>query len=368
MSLRTGFPRNFAIVLLSLWLTGGSAGQQSGQPGPVTGVITRPAPEAQRQPTTAAPAPKQATVPATEAAPTTVAFDRVSDPLVAGKQTFRLVSHLQRLEATSTQPADETTDWWELRGSDGRVIYRESYGVAFQDGGFESTVEVSARAINTKLGSGVLVEGMDLPSAPNSGSWVQVFGFQWGPKPTDLKPFGPPISTDGDLIDITTDPSRPTPVIPGRTVFVMNDIMRFRVWTGNFKIIYPVLINWITGKLEPSWRCVRSTSRGQIGRCSYPIEVDPRRENDLTFVRLFPEPDEGFTPKHVVVQPTSTIEYLEAEAPVVWSQDAKHIHVSVSDSAGVDPGGVWLKVRIDGREGWIHTEEDFQAVGLPQAG
>ena len=29
---------------------------------------------------------------------------------------------------------------------------------------------------------------------------------------------------------------------------------------------------------------------------------------------------------------------------------------------------LWLRVRIDGKEGWIHTQEDFHAIGLPQAG
>jgi len=31
-------------------------------------------------------------------------------------------------------------------------------------------------------------------------------------------------------------------------------------------------------------------------------------------------------------------------------------------------GDVWIKVRIDGQEGWIHSQEDFDAVGLPEAG
>jgi len=26
----------------------------------------------------------------------------------------------------------------------------------------------------------------------------------------------------------------------------------------------------------------------------------------------------------------------------------------------------WLKVRIDGKEGWIHSQEDFDALGMPQ--
>jgi hypothetical protein len=33
-----------------------------------------------------------------------------------------------------------------------------------------------------------------------------------------------------------------------------------------------------------------------------------------------------------------------------------------------NPGKVWLHVKIDGHEGWIVGEEDFDAVGLPQAG
>jgi hypothetical protein len=38
-----------------------------------------------------------------------------------------------------------------------------------------------------------------------------------------------------------------------------------------------------------------------------------------------------------------------------------------------DAGGIgwaqneelWLKARIDGKEGWMHGEEDFNAFGLP---
>jgi hypothetical protein len=172
--------------------------------------------------------------------------------------------------------------------------------------------------------------------------------------------FGPPMSTRGELIDITTDPHRPTPPqAPGRGIVVMNDILRFRVWTGNFSIIYPVSINWIAGHVAPAWRCFR----GALERCAYPIEVAPIRPGEVTFVRLFPEPNADFTPKHVVVQPTSTIAYLEAEAPVRWDANGEGISFTVPDG-----GDVWLKIRIDGQEGWIHSEEDLQAVGLPQAG
>ena len=231
--------------------------------------------------------------------------------------------------------------------------------------GFQSTVVVSARPPTTKLGEGVLIEGGELPSATNGGSWVQIFGTKYGPgttKTTVLTPFGPPMSTDGELIDVTIDPRRTAPQIPGRISIVMNDILRFRIGTGNVSIVYPVLINWITGRVEPAWRCFRATARGQIERCAYPVMVDPRRRNELTFVRLFPEPDEGFTPEHVVIQPASKIEYLEAETAVSWRVDARIFFVVP------DPAQVWLRIRVDEQEGWIHSEEDLAAIGLPLAG
>ena len=116
----------------------------------------------------------------------------------------------------------------------------------------------------------------------------------------------------------------------------MNDVLKFRVWTGNFNIVYPVLINWITGKLQPAWRCIETTSKGRVERCSYPITIEAHRDSEPTFVRLFPEADDGLTPKHAIVQPQSKIEYLEARTPVAWNEDAKAISFSVT-------GDVWIK-------------------------
>jgi hypothetical protein len=343
----------------------------------VTGVATQPAPQ-KPQPSAAAqtaPAIPSSPValsalpslpvaaPKSDApAPKVVVSDR-SQTLVIAQQTFRFVTHVQSIERTN----EETVEWWELRDAKEHVVYRESYGVAFENGGFESTVWISAQSFTTKLGSGILVHGMELPSAPDSGGWVQVFGFKYGrdrygADESLFGPFGPPIFIDGEFLEVGTDPLRPTPTsFGGVTTTVMNDVLKFRVRTGNFNIVYPVLINWIAGKLEPSQRCTESTSKGQVERCSYPITVEAHRDNQPTFVRLFPEADDGFTPKHVIVQPQSKVEYLEARMPVTWNGDSKGIYFSVN-------GDVWIKVRIDGVEGWIHSQEDFDAVGLPQAG
>ena len=67
--------------------------------------------------------------------------------------------------------------------------------------------------------------------------------------------------------------------------------------------------------------------------------------------------------KHVVVKPDSKLEFLEAQLPVDWNATKDNISIGVGDGSDV-----WLHVRIDGQEGWIHTQEDFQAIGLPQSG
>jgi hypothetical protein len=79
-------------------------------------------------------------------------------------------------------------------------------------------------------------------------------------------------------------------------------------------------------------------------------------------VRLFPEADDGSTPKHIILQSDTKVEYLEALLQIDWaSQDGKSVGFNVT-------GDVWLKVRIGGQEGWVHSEEDFEALGVPQAG
>jgi len=65
--------------------------------------------------------------------------------------------------------------------------------------------------------------------------------------------------------------------------------------------------------------------------------------------------------RHVVIKKDANIEYLAAKAIVKWSTSG--------DEFSANPSDIWLKVLIDNNEdnlGWIHTEEDFAAVGLPR--
>ena len=100
----------------------------------------------------------------------------------------------------------------------------------------------------------------------------------------------------------------------------------------------------------------------QIERCPYEVKVDAGDVVEQTFVRLYNETEDNGRPRHVVVQPGSRIEFLAAEAHVKWKQGARAANLEFQ------PDDVWLKIRVDGKEGWIHAQEDFVAVGLPFSG
>jgi len=88
--------------------------------------------------------------------------------LLIALRTFRLLTHVQRIKGTT----DETVERWELRDANEHVVYRESYPVAFENGMFESTVGISANSFTTKQGGGILIHGMELPSAPDRGGLI----------------------------------------------------------------------------------------------------------------------------------------------------------------------------------------------------
>jgi len=179
-----------------------------------------------------------------------------------------------------------------LRDASGKAAYREQYGVAFENGTFSETEDVGARELKTKFGQGILIDGMSLPSAPNSGSWVQFFGLFNG----KLVPFGGPISTEGEFLGEEVDSYQPSAMFRGQqTQTVSHDVLNFRMWTGNFNIVYAVAIDWTQGALRPAWTCMQRTSKGPSSACRYKVQVDPAPHSELTFVRLFGEPDPGFT-------------------------------------------------------------------------
>ena len=132
-------------------------------------VQVQAAPSTQAQPA----APGQA---ATEA-PQQITKHDVDTPLFLAGQTFHFVAHTAQVEHPGPRSADdETVESWEFRDPSGAVVYRDtenSVTPAVYHGTFEYSESISASALNGKQGSGVILDGFDLPSTPESDGWTR---------------------------------------------------------------------------------------------------------------------------------------------------------------------------------------------------
>jgi hypothetical protein len=300
-------------------------------------------------------------------APTIEEFRREEGPFDLGGQRFTVVLQMKRL-VVQGRAADpdfgETLATMAIKDPGGRVHFQKTFPYEVSGDRFVETTAASAQVLRGKQGRGLLITYGMLPSTPLGGESWQVFGVFAGPPSAKLHgrlvPFSKPIFAEGQLI--TGKPEErivETLQEPG----LQGDVLRIRVWAANFFVIIPLRILWFRNTIGPAWQCVKITPRGPKPIC--PLSVEAERhpaDEDMTFVRLRPEADEGMgVAQHVVVKRDSKVEFLGVETEVVWKENTDSVGLGVSDD-------VWLKVRIDGREGWIHTQEDFQALGLPQSG
>ena len=152
------------------------------------------------------------------------------------------------------------------------------------------------------------------------------------------------------------------------------DAVEFKIWTVHCRLIYAVRVDWAAGKLSPAQECVGTAADPGEG-CQYKILPEDKLYADgITFVRLWPSPAENpGQPMKTVVKKDSKVDLLTARVAVRWAEGtsafAPGSQGPLDDVVSVAPdkdADLWLKVRIDGKEGWMHSEEDFRALGLPE--
>ena len=263
-------------------------------------------------------------------------------------QTFTVVQHLKH---TGQMGAfDETLALLEIVDSGGVIQYRDDFPYAVEAGGF---CGASVKVISGSNGAGFLLDMACDPSAPESGGPWQILGLTNG----KISPLGKPFSAAGRMGDFVPGKINKT----GTFTQIMPDELRIRLFTGYFHVSVALRVDWWEGGLALAQHCFYQTGHGFApDGCEMPVEDVERQpgEQELTFVRMFRESNAQVgIPEHVVVKKDSQVEILAGKVFVTLEESKSGINLDV----GPD---IWVKVRIDGKEGWIHTEEDLQAVGL----
>jgi hypothetical protein len=280
---------------------------------------------------------------------------RALRPFRMSGEDYTVTLHQKRIISAAAGAADdEALASLEIRNGAQAVVHREDFEYAAEADAFASSCSASAELLNGAMNRAILIAVGCLPSAPDSGATWEVCGV-WDGKFMRL---GQPFTARGEVARFIPGPVRK---IGDATSFGL-DVIELRIWSGNFRVVVPLTLSWVQGRLIAP-RCYEQTEQGlREGGCDLHVEAERTPpEDELTFIRLFDEPHENFgTPRHVVVRRDSTVEIVGTRARVSFGGTP----VAAVD-IGDDP---WLHVRVDGKDGWIHTEEDFAAVGLPQAG
>lgn len=165
---------------------------------------------------------------------------------------------------------------------------------------------------------------------------LQLFGLQDGL----LKSFDPePLAFQGGLADL------PAGRLKDSRHLLENDMLEIYALTTYFYIVTPVRVNWKNFRLEPQ----NSGEFDVAEQPPYDIHPDIASERSI---HMYPSPDKEMTPAGVKLTPESHVQLLKAR----FSAGPPDEHDSANDT--------WLKVRIDGREGWILGVDDYTALGL----
>ena len=277
-------------------------------------------------------------------------------PFTFAGESFTVDLHNKRLNNSSDARFSQTLAILEIRYQSGAIQYQKTIPYQVDGRRFQQVVSASAKLISGNGLAGLLIH---YSREPVGESW-QMFRVKDGKIALlDALVNGSQVTTNGIIAGA---------VLRGAngTLSRINpaDLVELRAWAGNFYLIVPLRVDWQQGRTMPGQQCFEMVGAPGLAEAGCEMRVEAVRKagnSEFTFLRLFNEATENIgNARHVVVKKDAKIEYLAAKAIVKWTANGDESSISLSD--------IWLKVLIDDNEdnlGWIHTDEDFSAVGLP---
>jgi len=304
------------------------------------------------------------------ATPAGVAEEKTTEerlgPFAISGNNYAVVLHKKHLAASEDGEAASADGVvaMEIVDAAGTIQYQRTYPL-WADAEGVSAWEISAHILKGTNGTGLLLRSRPSQS---SGFYEQILGVVNG----KLVPFCGPFPA----MDVKPDASGVY-----RTAGSLGpqaDEIPLTMGTGRLVITIPIRLDWAQGKLTLAPQCPELAAGNAHAMCQYQM-VDPKgflqKPKSVTFVRLYSSPNENSgKPERVIVKPASQIDLLAYLADLELKQPdflhaplPKEFPVKDMASIGINPNSHgWLQVRIDGKVGWIHGNEDLDALGLPE--
>jgi hypothetical protein len=292
-----------------------------------------------------------------------------------GSQQYTVMLQYRALLENSSRAASaanftSTLGRLEILDAQGKSVYQENFPSDVAQRHFAQTLSASSSLLPGAGGGALVIRFIErLAPSPNAEpplpkeSW-QVFGVVNG----HIAPLGAVLPLGGGK-DITVGGVVAAVMIKGG-IEVMPmastaEVLAFRVWTGYFYALVPVRFDWPHGKWGEGEQCY-ATDNGTLRErgCIMRIEAAPQPrppDADTIYVHLFESPDGNLDNSlNVPISPEAHPEFLDMMAIVQWDAKGQRVECSFRN--------LWLRIRIDGKEGWVQPQEAFDALGLPLAG
>jgi hypothetical protein len=259
---------------------------------------------------------------------------RTEGPFALGpgpERTLTVRGITERIPEAPPGAWGKTLTRYEVADGRGRRLYLENLPVTLDAaGGFDQEVEMDAALVRGGSRRFLLIRQHVSPSAPNSGTSYHLFGFDARGR---FKRFGGSIGQTGEGLRNPIDPvSRTLELIEGK-------YLEFGEWTGTFSLIL-------------RRQFLEREERFELAGFCGPVQVEPRTPEEGA-IPLYAMPGPRAARETVRVRPDSRIDFLEG-----------CLGYGVRESDRYVP---WLRIRIDGKSGWVPPEE-VSKLGLPEAG
>ena len=236
------------------------------------------------------------------------------------------------------------TESFAINDNSGRALYRRDLPSEVESGW---TATVSAQGLEGANWRGILLRHSFSPSAPGDMDSIQIFAERG----QTVAPLSPPLGARGFLEPLQAGDG------PGSVRLLEGDTFIVVVWVGRFGVRVSFQVDAVGGQVAP----VKLS-----GRFDPYLEGNPSLWQQVGgTVRLYPDVHSETAPVEAIISQNSEIRFTDCFARLRWtptgSQDKK-------ESLWIGVEEAFLKVAIDGTEGWVKHPGDLLKLGLREAG
>jgi hypothetical protein len=260
----------------------------------------------------------------------------IAEPTLSGKKFGPFDIDRKRIMVTY----DYIGSLLEIKDEKGVTYFKKEYDIAAES---SYTVE-NAFKLEGQSGEGLIIFYDSEPNAPPCGPEFQIFGMVSG----SLKAMSPSIIVCGQFEKLPEGMPR------GVLKLLDGDLIKVNVWKNFFGIRIPFKVDFQKMTIAPL-----------IAQGVFDIDVHETQgavKTELSNkVILCSDHNPSSQQESLIVSEQAKVIFMGAYADVQLEQaGTAHLDIKITN--------VWLKVKVDGKEGWVNDIDSFFMLGLSPSG